>query len=150
MPAFSARNARIIFDGSALLGLKWTINAKVDEIDVSSFESEGYVDYIGGLWEADVSFDAIHPGGPSAVTTLYPGRVSTGVFYLDAGTAKAVYNNAVADIPPGFTTSSAAQGRFFSFPYLLITSVSVDAEVRGFVRLSVTAKNKGKFTYPMP
>lgn len=143
MPAFSARNARIHFDGVYLLGLKWTVNAKVDELDVSNFEGEGYVDYIGGLWEADISFDAIHHGGAVAATTLFPGRICSGTFYLDAGTAKAVYNNAV-------TETSVAPGRAFTFPSLLVTSVNVDAEVRGFVRLSVTAKNKGKFTYPMP
>lgn len=145
MPAFSARNARISLEGVNLLGLKWTVNAKVDEVDVSSFESYGYADYIGGLWEADISFDAIHNGGVTALTNLYPGRitVSPSYFYLDAGTSLQVYNNAV-------TIASAANGRRFIFASLLISSVSVDAEVRSFVRLSVTAKAKGPFTYPSP
>jgi hypothetical protein len=143
MAAFSARNARIIFDSVNLLGLTWTINAKVDEVDVSNFEGEGYADYIGGLWEADISFDAIHYGGSVASTTLFPGRITSGYFYLDAGTAKAVYNNAVSE-------ASAASGRYFYFSSLLVTSINVSAEIRSFVKLSVSAKNKGKFTYPMP
>ena len=144
MPAFSARNARIQIEGVNILGLKWTVNTKVDSIDVSNFEGQGYADFIGGLWEADISFDAIHPGGVAAVTTIYPGYITTAAssFFLDAGTALRV--------DTGGAIASAAAGRGFSFPSLLIESISVDAELRSFVRFSCTAKAKGPFLFPKP
>lgn len=140
MPAFSARNARINYDGSNLLGLKWSINVKVDEIDVSNFEGLGYVDYIGGLWEADISFDAIHPGGAAvSYTNLYPGAIVPATFYLDSGSA--IHVRTVAGI-------ATASNRSFSFGNMLLTSVSIEAETRSFIRFSATAKNCGLFTWP--
>lgn len=143
MAAFSARNARIILNSTSFPGLKWTINTRVDEIDTSNFETRGYTDYTAGLWDADVSFDLIHPGGASPVLAgLYPGATVTDCrFYLD-----------YAALPPLNVYTAASDGnastRYFQFAYLLVTSMSIDAEVRSFVRVSVTAKNKGQFTFP--
>lgn len=146
MAAFSARNARISYEGTNLLGLKWSINVKVDEIDVSNFEGRGYVDYIGGLWEADVSFDAIvdnSRAGPGNFTQIWPGKLTLPViFYFDAGTARHVTTAALV------ASATVPATRGFLFGSLLITSVSVEAEVRSFVRMSVTAKNAGLFSMP--
>lgn len=143
MPAFSARNSRIRFEGVGILGLKWTVNTKVDEIDVSNFEGGGYADYIGGLWEADISFDAIVDSAAiiGNFITIYAGK-TTGVvdFYMDIGTAVSPYAAVV--------TTQPATTRRLTFPSLLITSVSIDAEVRSFVRMSVSAKNKGSYSLP--
>ena len=140
MAAFSARNARVIYEGLALLALKWTVNVKADELDVSNMESQGYADFIGGLWEADISIDAIVDSA-NAAFYIWPGKsTSTVTFYFDSGTARKITNNNQYD--------ASTTAKTIAFNSLFISSVNVDAEVRGFVRMSISAKNKGYFQMP--
>lgn len=146
--AFSAKNARILYSTNTwLLATKWTINVKVDELDYSNFESQGYTVYTGGLWDADISFDAFVDGGGtdpfSTGAVLTPGNVvGPFKFYLANTTAAASVGNNVV-VPP------TSLPNFWSFPSLFIATVNMDTEVRGFVRYSVTAK-PGAAGWTMP
>lgn len=143
MAAFSARNARISFEDTWLLALKWTVNIKADELDVSNMESQGYADYIGGLWEADISFDAIVDSAVASNSFyIWPGKnTGTVTFYFD-------YSTNVPSITNNNAQVASATTKNIAFTSLFLSSVNIDAEVRGFLRMSVSAKNKGVFQMP--
>lgn len=128
MAAFSARLSRVDVDGVKILANRWTANVKTDELDVTTFESDRYGDFIPGIVEADVSvegfFDSAnnpHEDPPN----IRAGAVITLTLYTD---------DVASD--------------HFDFPFFLVTSCSVEAEVRGALRISFTGRNKGIFRMP--
>jgi len=140
MAAFSAKYARVQLSGVNMFALKWTITTKTDALDVTNFEGNGYAAYIGGILDADVSCDCIFDSAqapmvnpPNIVPAALLGNGLTGAgssvkFYLDR--------------------TGAAYAGFWSFSQLLIETVNMDTEVRGFIRFTFTAKNNGVYAFP--
>lgn len=133
--AFSARTARVLIGGLSMEARRWSISVRVDELEVSTFESVGFTNYIDGLMDADVSADcfwnqSVNGGNPPVI---YPGlSLFNNRFYLSGSAAG-----------QGF-----ALGTYFYFPAMLITNSSTDAEVRNTVNVSLNAKNQGPFYFP--
>ena len=131
MPAFSAKQARVQINGTNVLANKWSCKIKVDELDITNFETSGYADYIGGVIEAEVDCDiqwnsSAHP--TSNPPNLVAGATITNLkLYLD-----------LANL----------HGAFFLFPSFLILDCSAEAEARGILRFTFRGKNKGTFSYP--
>ncbi len=165
MSAYSARNARVTVTSAGavttnLMATKWTVNMKVDELDVSNFEGFGYVDYIPGLWEADISFDAIWGSGAAAVvpTASLGGTTALSaaaeqplvppIFYPGTYTGIRLFMDSGRATDPAGAAMASNDATAWSFPKCLICSASHDAEVRGFIKYSITAKNKGIFSLP--
>lgn len=139
MAAFSGKNALITVGSSptgnpatVLLGTKWSITFKTDELDITTFETLGFGDWTNGLIDADISFDAFwdsandpHASPPG----LMPGRFQ--------------YIRINVDVAQGGLGS-------YVFTRALVCTVNVDAEVRGLVKFSVTAKNAAGITGATP
>jgi hypothetical protein len=139
MAFYSAKNARVQINGSNLFAMRWTITAKTDDLDVTNFESGGFGIYFGGIMDADITFDAVwdsvqdpfaNPPTIQPAAILGNGQTGAGAtvkFFLD-------WINL---------------GVFWSFSGILVTSVTQDTDVRGFIKFSVAAKNAtGAYTMP--
>lgn len=128
MAFYSAKNARVSVGNTNLFAMKWSINTKVDELDVSNFEGQGYAQWIGGLLDADISVDCVWDANQNPTgnpPNLIPGQlVSTVKFYADWR---------------GLGPFGA--GEAWTFPSLLITALNQETEVRSFIKYSWTAKN---------
>lgn len=123
MAAFSGKFARITVDGLNLIATRWSINFKADELDTSQFRTAGSGDWRGGVQDADISFDAFWDSlvDPHATPpNLRPGT-----------THQIILNPSIGDVP----------GSAYIFETAFCFTVMVDAEVRGLVKYSVTARN---------
>ncbi len=128
MPTYSGKNARVSVGGNFLCVVKWTINGKVDELDVSCTESGGFAEYKGGVQEADVTLEGfweLNEHDPAF--NIMPNVNQAVVIAID------VVN---------------AVGSVWTFPALFISGVTIDAEVRGMVKITITGKGNGLFFYP--
>lgn len=137
MPAVSTRNARVLVKEltngiqSVILGTRWTVDVNADEIDVTNFESGGFVEYLASYLQAMISVDG---------------------FYEPVGFP--IATNGFAFCAPGnfveltlYATRANAQD-FFHFPRAVVLTAHTEAAVRDAVRVSFTARNDGKFDYP--
>jgi hypothetical protein len=128
MAAFSAKNARVKINGTFYKAMKWAVKVKVDEVDISNFETGGYADYTSGLLEAEISVEGFYDSGNPPYPNLTPGSILSNVLlYVD-----------FVNIP----------GSFWSFPSVLVFDTDNDAEARGTVKFSFRGKNKGTFSFP--
>jgi hypothetical protein len=140
MAFFSAKNARVQINGANLFAMRWTITVKTDDLDVTNFETGGFGTYFGGIIDADITCDAVwdsvqdpfnNPPAIQPAVILGNGQVGAGAtvkFFLDF----------------------VNLGVFWSFAGILITSVTQDTDVRGFIKYSFSAKNAGgQFLMPV-
>lgn len=129
--AFSGKNARVSLqlygDGATtfLTGVKWTAHMRADELDVTNFNTVGQGDYVAGVHDFDFSMEGtwennIHASPPA----ILPGNVYTLTVYVD------IVN---------------AVGRTFSSANFQVFDVSVDAEVRGIVKYSISGKARASY-----
>lgn len=129
MATYSGKNARVRIGGATFLcAVKWSVSAKVDELDTTCFENSGFATYIGGIHEADVSIEGnwennIHANPPN----IGPNATLALELFIDA-------------------TNLA--GVKFTFPALLVTNCTVDVEVRGIVKYTITGKTVGSYSFP--
>src|SRR5689334_2659878 len=83
----SAKNAGVRINSNVYTARKWVVTPKVDELDVSNFETGGYGDEIGGLLYAEFTVDADMDGNQNAYDSpisVQPGTVLSNVFlYLN-------------------------------------------------------------------
>lgn len=128
MATYAGKRARVQVNGSNLCATKWSVTNKVDELDVTCFEGNGFAAYDAGVYDADITFDAFWEYNVHAAPPLLVAGANAVIrLYIDYG---------------------ALAGTYFNFPTALLTNVTVDAEVRGMVKYSVTAKAHGTYTYP--
>ncbi len=131
MAIFSGKNARVTVGVTDLCMVKWTINGKVDELDVTCFESGGYAEYQGGFQEADINFEGFwelddHANPPN----IMPNTFNALTIFMDR-------------------INAGAGVSFFTSDFF-ISTVTVDAEARGMVKITVSGKASGQFNYPGP
>jgi hypothetical protein len=114
---------------------KWSVNPTADELDTTNFEGDGFGDRIAGILDAEFTVDADWDSNNNNYLDppdIVPGAEIFNVkLFLDG------------DEPISMTTDP----RFWFFPSALVLSVPSNAEVRGLLTISFTAKNKGIY-YP--
>lgn len=140
MPGFSGRNARITYNANDLTATRFTISTRGDELEVTSFESNGnalinnnlFTEYQAGISEAELSFDAYwdsamnpHINAPFIVAGQ---RVNSVIVNLDR--------------------QIAGNARTYTFTDFYCLDVTIEAEVRGIVRYSVRGKGHLGVTLP--
>lgn len=127
---YSAKNAKVRFNGSTLYAKKWSVEMDGGNIDISNFEGAGYSDCIAGLADCTVTVDFDHDSTAdmfNAPLYLSPGTV---------GTAARLY---LSD-----TTSP-----YWSFPSFLVLPLTMGADSpKAAVTGSLKFKNKGTFSPP--
>ncbi len=131
MSAKSGHKGRIKVNSTVLRSHRWSVNDRVEDFDVTTFENLGFGDYIPGLRDGDISFDAYWDpvDNPfSAPLSLVPGTFASSIqLFIDKGAITEVYS--------------------FGFP--LIVSVNMETATRMATHYSVTAK--GAYTiFTMP
>jgi hypothetical protein len=139
MAFYAAKNARVKLGAVNIYAMRWTINAKTDDLDVSNCEGGGFGTYIPGLIDADVTFDGIWDSVQDPFAN--PPNISPGAFFGNGLTG--------ANATCKFYLDYVNLASFWSFSSLLITSVSQDTDVRGFLKFSCTSKGCGAYTMPV-
>ncbi len=121
MSFYSGKFARVQVDSSQYLcNVKWSITSRVDELDRYCSTDDGWGMWMGGVVGADVNIegyweDNIHEDPPGLVVNHY----------------------ITLDIWPDFVNLNAKK---FTFPKFLISHLTVDAEVRGLVKYTISGK----------
>lgn len=84
MPAFSTRCSAVTVGTFFHKATMWSIEIVADEIDVTNFETGGFVDYIGSYVQANWNFDAfvsdddnVTFAGDENAASLNPGKEIT-------------------------------------------------------------------------
>lgn len=135
MPTISTRKARVQINGTTMLATRWTCEVKADEIDVTTFESGGFAEFIPSYVEANYSVDAfwdpavnVFLGNPPLVAA---GSIATNLtLYMKRD---AVDGNPV---------------QAFIFPFAYIMTCSVETATRDALRYNFSGRNYGAFSYP--
>lgn len=138
MPGFSARNCQILVGGQALTATRLTITGRAEEHDITNFDSVSgttlFHEVTLGKVECDLQVEAWwnssqNPhGNPPGI---WPG---------------AQYRNVKVILDRQHANANTQ--RTFEFPKMAITEVVVEAEVRGLVKYTFTAKASLSFNYP--
>lgn len=129
MAAFSARLAQVVVNGTHnLLANRWTVQCKTEEIDVTTWESNRYTKVLPGTVDAEVTVEGFWNAAQNPHQD--PPNIRAG-----ATINLSLYLNQVG-------------GDSFDFATFLVTSVSVEAEVRGCMRLNFSGRANGSFLLP--
>lgn len=135
MAFVSGQNGRVEVtpDGgvaSVLCAVRWSVNEKTDENDVSTFCGAGFTEMVPGLKEADISVEGIWgTAGEDPFDdppNLHPGTLCAVVLKPDNSN----------DPNAGWT-----------FPTAYVITTSNDTEVRGTVRYTINFKSTGLYSY---
>jgi hypothetical protein len=121
--------ASVRIDGNVLYNTKWTVTPETNELPVNSMEGGGFEDVIPGLRKCSITVEGWWDYGANqfdAPMQIQDGNVLHNVFLYVSGTSSP----------------------FWSFPYVLIGSAPMTADVNDEIKYSFTAKAKGSFTYP--
>lgn len=133
MAIYSGRNARVTIGGAAFKCKKWVIETRIDELDITNFESGGYGEFTGGVTDADITLELDLDIGAS--TTSLNAAIPGGFYALLCYT-----NSAAAPTGPN--------GLKWSFPTALCTGGGSTAGVRETISATVKFKSSGTFTLP--
>jgi hypothetical protein len=127
MSFLSGKAARVQYATSSFIAVgKWTATIKVDKHDVTSSESAGYAEFIGGVAQCDFSLEGNYDVGSNPVAAWVPGgNTATVKLYLN-GTS----------------------GPYVSMPLAFIESFEIGSEVRGKVTVRITGSGTSTFTAP--
>ncbi len=131
-------NSDILINGAvSLCASKWSVNTKVDEIDVSNFCDPGYAAWLGGPADADITIEGVlgSAAGESPTTVLLLRTLGD----LRIGSLASI------NIYPDVGLSAAAS---WSFPTALVCSWNMESSPRDAVRWTLTAKANGPWTEP--
>ncbi len=131
MAILSGKFARVVIDTTTSLAThRWSVVTKTDELDVTAQNRvDGVENFIGGIMDADIHIEGyweetIHDADPPEILPN---------------------TYAVIWLYPDFVQHS---NRKITIPDAFISSVVVDAEVRGLVKYTLTAKAHGIYYYP--
>ncbi len=140
---YAAYNAFVRLDagGTPIVAHKWTVNVKTDDIDATNFEGAGYAEQITGMVSADVTIEFLYdsirtPFGVIEHSKLFPSMSALGVNG---------YNYNVVELFPNAIANNASS---FTFPQLTLLDVNVDSSVHDAIKVTLTCKSDGVFTYP--
>ena len=116
MAFFSGKSGSILVNGASQPLTDWSIDGKVDAIDVTNFLSLGAQENEAGIASVDISANGPYDGGAGA----QPGQLVAFVLSTGAG--------------PTFTVAAR------------ITSVKVDLNVKDVAKINYTATSSGVFS----
>lgn len=142
MPGISGKNSRITFNGVNLLGTRWSLNLKVDEVDITNFESPTAVliaggptysinQYVMGFFDYEFTADAVWNSGTAVLNSppgIFPGFSPTTV-----------------TLEPDRATAAMA-GKTIVFTKPMVTACTAQTEVRGAVTYNFSMKNGNETT----
>lgn len=124
---YSGKFARAVLDGHTLASVKWTALFSAEEVDDSSFEDAPYKRVRPGMRQCELTVEGFWEAGLHvAPPDLKAGNYVEVRIYPDAANL---------------------QNQYFYFPLVLILTLSIDAEVRGMVKYTMTGKSDGRFSY---
>jgi hypothetical protein len=108
---------------------RWTVTPRVDPLDITNFEGEGFADWLGGIKECEFTIEADYDTAndpffdpPDIVAGAIIGPV---LLYTD-------------DIPSDH----------WNFAKALVVETPMTAAVRELITITLTCKAKGTFTEP--
>lgn len=130
MPAISTKKCKVQIDGVTLLANKWTVEIHADEIDVTTFESGGFAEYLASYVDAMVTVDAFWDPDDNPFANAPDITVANELSEVKLFLRRAEANDC------------------FVFPTLVVLSCVTDAVVRDAIRFNFTGRNKGVFYYP--
>lgn len=119
--AYSGKNARVLIGTNTYLcAVKWTVDMRADELDVTCFNSAGQGRWKAGVHDQEITIEGlwetgIHDNPPG----LVPGDYVTITLFVD-------FLNIVTQV--------------YVFYDVLLLDVNVDAEVRGLVKYTIRGK----------
>lgn len=119
MPFYTGKTGSVTVGGSAQPLTDWSLDGKVEAIEVTNFTSNGYQESEAGIAGCDITASGPYDGGAGA----QPG--TTANFVLTAGSGAGA---------PSFTVSAR------------ITSIKIDTNVKGVAMISYTAQSTGSFS----
>ncbi len=130
-------NSFIQINATTLCASKWSVNTKVDEIDVTNFCDPGYAAWIGGPGDADITIEGVL----GSLATEDPFAVLN---FRALGDLKIGSLATVGIFPDNGLNAAAA----WLFPTALICSWNMEGAPRDAVRWTLTAKANGPWTEP--
>lgn len=126
MSAIAGFGGRVLIGGSIFRVQRWAVDWKTDNFDVTTTENNGYYNYLTGIKDADIDFDAYWDTTDNPFSAgLNIGAGTTG-FNLTVRLQKTV---------PGSEN--------WIFPQVLITDVRNEGSVRDVIRYSFHARYTG-------
>lgn len=122
----SARDTRVRLAAATQACDEWRVlNTLADENDTSNTEGQGYTDRDGGLGDLEVEINSWHSVGANPLAVYAAGNV--------------ILNNRL--------WTNAAMTLGWNLPVALVVSCEETARVKEMVRLRITIKNKGPFSF---
>ncbi len=150
---YAAWNSRITIFGQSFAAYRWSVNMKSEDIDATNFEGGGFEEWVSYVGGAGVGNGLnVNAGALPADRTVVGCDVSAEAFW-DAA-KNPISSIGVLGILPGTRVSAVtfyvnfAISVYWFFPRVKISTVTVDAEVKGGVKFSFTGKSDGPFTVP--
>ena len=127
--AIAGRRAKIRVGVTPLNARKWTWHPFTDMLDTTSFETDTFADYIGGIQDSDYTVE----GWYAADANMFDNPPRIRVAQVLTGVK--LYINDVA-------------GPFVDIPSSVVADLSLMAEARGLVDFTFQARGKGAYQYP--
>jgi hypothetical protein len=124
-------NGKIEIEGQELCVTKWSVNEKVDEIDVTTTCDNGFVKYIPGAADADITLEGI----------LGTDNSEDPMDRLALRDLADIHIGSVAAITI-FPDDVLAAGSSWVFPQALITGLNMEGAPRDTVKWTIMAKGK--------
>lgn len=121
--ALAGKNGKVLIGGAYhLYGTKWSIVDRVEEADLSCFELPYTSTFFPSSHDADITLEG-----------FWEDRI-----YYDPPKLKAGQSVPLVIYPDYVNLST----RYFEFRKVFLSSVNCEAEVRGLIKISITAKNQ--------
>lgn len=119
--AYSGKNARVyVGDSLYLCAVKWTVDMRADELDVTCFNSAGQGRWKAGVHDQEITIEGLWESGfhanPPDIRTGMAVKIVLFVDFINANT------------------------QAYTFYDVLLLDVNVDAEVRGLVKYTIRGK----------
>lgn len=124
----AAKNARVQIEAVNINMASWNVSMNTQDIDVTSFEDGGFYVPLAGVRKAEVRVKGYWDSGDNPHDD--PPDIQDG----EALTNVRLYPDQNA-------------GDYWDFPAMMVTGVTISAEVNGKVEIEFTAVSNGTFVY---
>lgn len=124
-------NGVVTINAATLCVTKWSVNEKVDEIDVTTTCDNGFVKYIPGAADCDITLEGILGTGATEDPANVLGFRALGDIRIGS--------TASISISPDASLNVAAS---WSFPFALVTGWNMESAPRDTVKWTLMAKGK--------
>ncbi len=150
---YAAWNSRISINFVVFAAYRWSVNMKSEDIDATNFEGGGFEEWVTFVGQAGVGLglDGVGSAAP-ANRTVVGCDLSAEAFWdaannplSGAGVLKLLPGTQIANVV--FYVNNS-QVKSWLFPFVKVSTATVDAEVKGGVKFSFTGKSDGRFSVP--